>query len=88
MQAGCKSSAKRCPEGRVTKSPPKKGKSKDVEGFMTKFRTDAEAPALTQAARTCRNFSVWQAQVAVVTGMGLDFDPVIPSLRRKSFSTG
>jgi hypothetical protein len=45
-------------------------------GLITKFKTDAADPALTQAALTCLNFSVLQAQVAVVTEIGFDFDPV------------
>ena len=45
-------------------------------GLITKFNTDAADPALTQADLTCLNFSVLQAQVAVVTEIGFDFDPV------------
>jgi hypothetical protein len=45
-------------------------------GLITKFKTDAADPALTQAALTCLNFSVLQAHVAVVTEIGFDFDPV------------
>ena len=38
-----------------------------------------EPAARTQAQRTWRSLSVVQAQVAVVTGTGFAFDPVLPS---------
>ena len=57
-------------------------------GLITKFKTDAADPALTQAALTCLNFSVLQAQVAVVTGIGFDFDPVWSSRCKKRSGTG